>query len=69
MALIVVLQFALIHSWFFTLIALLIAFGVWFKFNYDLKKIQKASSGSRQEKLKGIKASDLLEPLKRLKDD
>ncbi len=65
MGLIVVLQFALIHSWAFTLIALLIAFGVWFKFNYDLKKIQKASSGSRQEKLKGIKASDLLEPLKK----
>lgn len=64
MALIVVLQFALIHSWAFTLIALLIAFGVWYKFNYDLKKIQKASSGSRQEKLNSLKASDFLEPLK-----
>ena len=64
MALIVVLQFALIHSWAFTLVALLIAFGVWYKFYYDLKKIQKASSGSRQEKLSTIDATKLLEPFK-----
>lgn len=58
------LQFVLIHNWTITIVLVLIALGVWFKFNRDLNKKQGNATGSLKEKLSSIDPEQLLAPLK-----
>lgn len=62
--LMLILQFALIHSWPVTFIVLVVLVGVLIKFRRDLSKIQEASSDARSSERAKLSAESFLAPLR-----